>query len=89
MRTLLLAGASALAISLSGMAVAQQGGKQVTGTVSQVDKQNMQFVVDGQTYEMEQGGGATMMPQPGNKVTFSYEDRGGKKVVTKIGQPQQ
>jgi len=67
----------------------QSGGKEITGTVSQVDKENRQFVVDGQTYTMEQAGGADMMPQAGNKVKFSFEDKGGKKVVTRIGQATQ
>ena len=55
MRALLLAGVSALMLALPGATMAQQSsGKEVTGTVSQVDKENRQFVVDGQTYTMEQ-----------------------------------
>lgn len=91
MRAVLLAGISALMIGLSGVAGAQQGdsGKEVTGIVSQVDKENRAFVVDGQTYTVEQAGGADMMPQAGNKIKFSYDERGGKKVVTRIGQATQ
>jgi hypothetical protein len=92
MRAVLLAGVSALMIGLSGIAAgAQQGdsGKEVTGIVTQVDKENRQFVVDGQTYSLEQSGGANMMPQAGNKVKFSYADRGGQKIVTRIGQAGQ
>lgn len=90
MRALLLAGVSALMLALPGVTVAQQSsGKEVTGTVSQVDKENRQFIVDGQTYTVEQAGGADMMPQAGNKVRFSFEDKGGKKVVTRIGQATQ
>src|SRR5947208_3617013 len=61
MRALLLAGVSALMITLSGVTVAQQQnsrGKEVTGTVTTVDKQAGKIVVDGQTYQHSQGGGA-------------------------------
>ena len=73
---------------------ADSSGKEVTGTVSQVDKQNRQIVVDGQTYQLSQGGGAgggaaTMMPAAGDKISFFYKDEGGKKVITRIGQAQQ
>jgi hypothetical protein len=97
MRALLLAGVSALMITLSGVTMAQQqnsSGKEVTGTVTSVDKQGGQIVVDGQTYQLSQGGGAgggaaTMMPAAGDKISFFYKDEGGKKVITRIGQAQQ
>jgi hypothetical protein len=97
MRALLLAGVSALMITLSGVTMAQQqnsSGKEVTGTVTTVDKQAGQIVVDGQTYQLSQGGGAgggaaTMMPAAGDKISFFYKDEGGKKVITRIGQAQQ
>jgi hypothetical protein len=96
MRALLLAGVSALMITLSGVTMAQQNssGKEVTGTVTSVDKQAGQIVVDGQTYQLSQGGGAgggaaTMMPAAGDKISFFYKDEGGKKVITRIGQAQQ
>jgi len=65
-------------------------GTEVTGIVTQADKQARWIVVDGQTYTFpETGGGDAGMPAAGEKVTLSYRESGGKKVITKVGQAKQ
>jgi len=65
-------------------------GTEVTGIVTQADKQARWIVVDGQTYTFpETGGGDVGMPAAGEKVTLSYRESGGKKVITKVGQAKQ
>ena len=65
-------------------------GTEVTGTITQADQQARWIVVNGETYTFpETGGGDVPTPAIGNKVTLSYKESGGKKVITKIGQPQQ
>ena len=65
-------------------------GTEVTGIVTQADKQARWIVINGETYTFpETGGGDVPTPAIGNKVTLSYKESGGKKVITKIGQPQQ
>ena len=65
-------------------------GTEVTGIVTQADKQARWIVVDGQTYTFpETGGGDAGMPAAGEKVTLSYRESGGKRVITKLGQAKQ
>ena len=65
-------------------------GTEVTGIVTQADKQARWIVVDGQTYTFaETGGGDVGMPAAGEKVTLSYQERDGQKVITKLGQAKQ
>ena len=65
-------------------------GTEVTGIVTQADKQARWFVVDGQTYTFpETGGGDVGMPAAGEKVTLSYRESDGKRVITKLGQAKQ
>jgi hypothetical protein len=66
------------------------GGTEVTGIVTQADKQAGWIVVDGQTYTLSQeGGGEVTLPAAGQKITFSYQERGGQRVITRIGQAKQ
>ena len=56
---------------------------EVTGIVTQADKQAGWIVVDGQTYTLSQeGGGEVTLPAAGEKITFSYQERGGQRVIT-------
>jgi hypothetical protein len=65
-------------------------GTEVTGIVTQADKQAGWIVVDGQTYVLSQkGGGDVGMPAAGEKVTLAYQERDGQKVITKLGQAKQ
>jgi hypothetical protein len=65
-------------------------GTEVTGIVTQADKQAGWIVVDGQTYTLSQeGGGEVTLPAAGQKITFSYQERGGQRVITRIGQAKQ
>ena len=63
---------------------------EVTGIVTQADKQARWIVVDGETYTFpETGGGDAGMPAAGEKVTLSYKESGGERVITKLGQAKQ
>jgi hypothetical protein len=65
-------------------------GTEVTGIVTQADKQARWIVINGETYTFpETGGGDAGMPAAGEKVTLSYKESGGKRVITKLGQPKQ
>jgi len=65
-------------------------GTEVTGIVTQADKQARWIVVDGQTYVLSpKGGGDVGLPGAGEKVTLSYQEQGGQKVITKLGQAKQ
>ena len=65
-------------------------GTEVTGIVTQADKQAGWIIVDGQTYVLSQkGGGDVGLPAAGEKITLSYQERDGQKVVTKLGQAKQ
>ena len=65
-------------------------GTEVTGIVTQADRQAGWIIVDGQTYVLSQkGGGDVGLPAAGEKVTLSYQERDGQKVVTKLGQAKQ
>jgi hypothetical protein len=65
-------------------------GTEVTGIVTQADKQARWIVVNGETYTFPETGGADAgMPAAGEKVTLSYKESGGKRVITKLGQPKQ
>ncbi len=71
-------------------AAGTSGGTEVTGIVTQADKQAGWIVVDGQTYTLSQeGGGEVTLPAAGQKITFSYQERGGQRVITRIGQAKQ
>jgi len=74
----------------SARAAETSSGTEVTGIVTQADQQARWIVVDGQTYTFpETGGGDVGMPAAGEKVTLSYKESGGKKVITKLGQAKQ
>ena len=88
------AGALALLSSLTWAgdvrAADPAAGTEVTGIVTQADKQARWIVVDGQTYTFPETGGADAgMPAAGEKITLSYKESGGKKVITKLGQAKQ
>jgi hypothetical protein len=92
MRKLFLGYGFALAIAVMGPtspALAAGEGMSVTGTVTEADSESGKFKLNGETYSMAKQGGTSMMPQSGDKVTLTYEDRGGDKVVTRIGQATQ
>ena len=102
MRKLLIAAAAVTAsvLSLNGPASLaigpEQGGQQeagkegtkVTGTVTKVDQATGEITIDDQTYQLLLGAGAGLEPQVGAKVTAYYEERGGKKTITKMGQAE-
>ena len=93
MRKPFLAGALALALGAMATgplpAMAADEGQKVTGTVSSVDQETGKVVIDGETYMMDKQAGTVMMPAAGDKVSLTYRDEGGKKVVTRIGQATQ
>ena len=65
-------------------------GTEVTGIVTQADRQAGWIIVDGQTYVLSQkGGGDVGLPAVGEKVTLAYQERGGQKVITRLGQAKQ
>ena len=65
-------------------------GTEVTGIVTQADRQAGWIIVDGQTYVLSQkGGGDVGLPAVGEKVTLAYQERDGQKVITKLGQAKQ
>src|SRR4051794_32036891 len=89
-----LAGAPALlgSVAWAGDARAADAaaGTEVTGIVTQADKQAGWIVVDGQTYTLSQkGGGDVGLPAVGSKVALAYQERDGQKVITKLGQAKQ
>ena len=92
-RLLLTAGGLALlggAWTGSTYAAETSSGTEVTGIVTQADKQARWIVVDGQTYTFAETGGADAgMPAAGEKITLSYKESGGKRVITKLGQAKQ
>jgi hypothetical protein len=92
-RLLLTAGGLALlgaAWAGNAHAAETSSGTEVTGIVTQADKQARWIVVDGQTYTFPETGGADAgMPAAGEKITLSYKETGGKRVITKLGQAKQ
>jgi hypothetical protein len=60
---------------------------EVTGIVTRADEQAGKIVINGETYILQ--GAEASLPRAGSTVTLSYEERGGQKVITKIGQPKQ
>ena len=60
---------------------------EVTGFVARADREAGQIVINGETYILQ--GGEVTLPEAGSKVTLSYQERGGQKVITRIGQPKQ
>jgi Cu/Ag efflux protein CusF len=64
-------------------------GTMVTGTVTSADQESGKVVINGETYMMDKQAGTVMMPAAGDKVSLTFRDEGGKKVVTRIGQATQ
>jgi Cu/Ag efflux protein CusF len=64
---------------------AEEAREEITGTVEKADPQTGRIVVDGQTLFMPQRSEAPN-PKRGDKVTFTYEEQGGKKVITSFRQ---
>jgi hypothetical protein len=62
-------------------------GTEVTGIVTRADEQAGKIVINGDTYILQ--GAEASLPRAGSTVTLSYEERGGQKVITKIGQAKQ
>jgi lipopolysaccharide export system protein LptA len=85
---LLLVCACVLTLTVVGTALAASQANKVTGTVQQVDEQTGRIVIDGQTFVMQQSGPLALTPEVGHKVTLFYEERNGRKVITRIGQSQ-
>ncbi|MCE3245557.1 MAG: hypothetical protein K0S72_1685 [Arthrobacter sp.] len=87
--------AGALALGLAAMAtgplpaMAADEGQMVTGTVTSVDEETGKVVINGETYMMDKQAGTVMLPDAGDKVSLTYRDQGGQKVVTRIGQATQ
>ena len=102
MRKLMLIGA-ALAVGAFGLnqslaqQVQQQGdeqaaeeGMKVTGMVTEADQQTNEITIDDQKFVMpDAAGGASMWPQVGAEITVFYEEQGGQKVITRIGQAEE
>jgi hypothetical protein len=63
-------------------------GNKVTGIVTEASKDKQTITINGQQFRMEMGGGAAMWPQVGEDVTIYYQERNGKKTVTRIGQAE-
>jgi peptidoglycan hydrolase-like protein with peptidoglycan-binding domain len=64
-------------------------GTEVTGLVTAVDEQAYEIVIDGQTYVMPEQSGTAMLPAEGDRVTLFYREEGGRRMITRIGQPRQ
>jgi hypothetical protein len=60
---------------------------EVTGIVTRADEQAGKIVINGETYIFK--GGEVSLPKAGNKITISYQERDGQKVITRIGQAKQ
>jgi len=68
----------------------QEEGTKVTGTVTAADTRTHEITIEGETYVMpEESGGASLFPQTGAEITLYYEEQGGQKVITRIGQAQE
>jgi hypothetical protein len=92
MRKLMLAGVALALGALSpqgGIAQQQDSGTKVTGTVTEADENMQKITVNDETFVMPEQGGTVVFPQVGDKVTLFYEEQGGEKVITRIGQPQE
>ena len=85
-----LNGPASLAIGpeKGGQQTAGNEGTKVTGTVMKVDQDTGEITIDDQTYQLLLGAGAGLQPQVGAKVTAYYQEKGGKKTITRIGQPE-
>jgi hypothetical protein len=77
------------AVAGSLPARAADEGKRVIGTVMSVDRENGKITVGSETYTMDKQSGTSMMPHAGDKVTLTYKDSGGQKIVTTIGRAKQ
>jgi hypothetical protein len=72
-----------------GQQTAANEGMKVTGTVMEVNQDSGEITIGDQTFVMpKESGGASMMPQVGADVTVYYEEKDGKKTVTRIGQAE-
>ena len=82
-------GLALLGAAWTGIARAAEtsSGTEVTGIVTQADKQARSIVIDDQTYVLE--GAEVTLPDAGDKLTLSYQERGGQRIITKIGQAKQ
>ncbi len=72
-----------------GQQATAASGTEVTGLVTAVDEQAHELVIDGQTYVMPEQSGTAMLPAEGDEVTLFYREEGGRRVITRIGQPRQ
>ena len=86
MRKLLVACACGLSLTIAGTVLAASEGTEVMGRVEKFDQRSGRVVIDGETFIMEPSGPLALTPQVGHKVTLFYEERGGRKVITRIGQ---
>ena len=59
--------------------------KEVSGTVEEFDTASGRVVVDGQDYFIPPSADG-LSPQAGDKITLTYEEQGGRRVVTSFGQ---
>jgi hypothetical protein len=78
-------------LSLQGASAQQQdpnAGMEATGTVTEADEDMKQITVGDETFFMPEQAGTVVFPQVGDKVTLFYEQKGDRKVITRIGQPQ-
>jgi Cu/Ag efflux protein CusF len=92
MRKLMLTGVALALGALSPQAaVAQQqgSGTKVTGIVTEADEEMHKITINDETFVMPEEGGTALFPQEGDEVTLFYEEKGGEKVITRIGQPEE
>ncbi len=71
-----------------GQQATTASGTEVTGVVTSVDEQAHEIVIDGQTYVMPEQSGTALLPAEGDEVTLFYREEGGRRVITRIGQPR-
>ncbi len=91
MRTISLVALAVLLLAatagpLAGGARAEEARKEISGTVEKADATAGRVVVDGQTYLMPTGTAGSLKPKAGDKIAFTYEEQGGKKVITSFRQ---
>ena len=69
------------------VAAGAESKKEISGTVEEFDTASGRVVVDGQDYFIPPSADG-LSPQAGDRITLTYEEQGGRRVVTSVGQGQ-
>ena len=76
-----------LTAATGGVVAGAEAKREVRGTVEEFDMTTGRVVVDGQDYFIPMTGEG-LRPKAGDKISFTYEEQGGRKVVTSVDQSQ-